>query len=325
MTQTILGEGRDAVLLTNMGGPRALDEVRPFLREIFLDPAIIGAPAFVRIPLANLISTLRAPIARRRYRKIGGRSPVADALSAQARALARNLRDRGCAIRVAWGMRYSAPAIARVLDELAAPGIERLVLVPLFPQYSSTTTATVEDLVRAWWDAKGFDPSKLRIVRSFPTLPGLITAWCDRIRAALGDLPPDAHILFTAHSIPMSRVRAGDPYPAEVRATVGAIVSALPVTCPYALGFQSRFGPVRWLGPRIEKVLRDAARAGMRAVAIVPVSFVCENLETRYDLEIKLRAVAAECGIAPYAVAHTPGDDTAFIAGLAEEIAGSLS
>ncbi|MBN1421358.1 MAG: ferrochelatase, partial [Planctomycetes bacterium] len=158
MTRTIVGDGPDAVLLANMGGPQALGDVRPFLREIFLDPAIIGAPAFVRVPLAHAISTLRAPIARRRYRKIGGRSPLADALSAQARALARVLRDRGRAVRVAWGMRYGTPWIAHVLDDLAAPGLERLVLVPLFPQYSVTTTATVVDLVRAWWDAKGLEP-----------------------------------------------------------------------------------------------------------------------------------------------------------------------
>ncbi|MBN1422001.1 MAG: ferrochelatase, partial [Planctomycetes bacterium] len=155
-------------------------------------------------------------------------------------------------------------------------------------------------------------------------LPGLIEAWCDRIRAALADISTGAHVLFTAHSIPMSRVRAGDPYPDEIRATVDAIISALPVTGPHALGFQSRFGPVRWLGPRIERVLRDAARAGMRAVAVVPVSFVCENLETRYDLEIVLRAAAAERGVAPFAVARTPGDHPAFIAGLAGEVDAAL-
>ena len=302
-----------AVVLLNMGGPSSLDEVEPFLKELFSDPAILGMPGPLRRMLAGRIARKRAPHSRERYERYGGMSPLLDNTRAQSGALQEEL---GCPVREV--MRYGQPGADAVLAGLAELSIDQLVAVSLFPQYSTTTSKTALDNLAGAAARAGMT---VATVESYPTHEGLVQALAEAAVGALegtrasGSANP--HLLFAAHGIPLSRVRRGDPYPREVEATCQAIATGLGLTDSWSLAFQSRVGPTRWLEPAVETEVKRLAATSTDGIAVQPVTFVCENLETMDDLDRDLAREVRDAGIAHFQRGAAPGVHPAFIGTLA--------
>jgi protoporphyrin/coproporphyrin ferrochelatase len=304
------------VVVLAMGGPARPEEVEPFLYRLFSDPAILQAPLGpLRRPLARVIARLRAPGARLRYGLVGG-SPLVSETEAQVRALAEALAGDGWPVAAAYA--YSEPGPAAVVARLAAAGVRRLVALPMYPQRSAATTDAALAGLRV--AARASELGVLEVT-DYPTLPGLITPLADQARAAIARLQVAGRspaVLLTAHGLPERYLRAGDPYVTQVRSSADAFCRAAALACPVALGFQSRLGPVRWVGPAVEDEVVRLAHLGIRELVVVPLTFVCEHLETRYDLDLALRAHAWSAGIVSFERVPAVGTAPAFVAGLAD-------
>lgn len=312
---------RVAVVLTNLGGPDGPDAVRPFLFNLFNDPAIIGLPGVVRTPLARLISSRREKTAQANYDLMGGGSPLLPETRRQAEALAERLKHDapGDETRVFIAMRYWNPLTAETAREVADFQPDHVVLLPLYPQFSTTTTASS---LKAWREA--YDgPGETHVVCCYPDAEGLIEAQTRLIGETLaqaGGAP--VRVLFSAHGIPEKLVRAGDPYQAQVEATVAAVVACMGLT-DWAICYQSRVGPLKWLGPSTPEAIRAAAADGV-GVVVAPIAFVSEHVETLVELDVEYAHLAAEVGCAPYLRAPAVGIEPRFIAALAEAVATAL-
>jgi ferrochelatase len=291
-----------------MGGPANEHEIAGYLRRLLSDPEIMPLPWPLRTLLARRIARRRAPHTAEHYRAIGGASPIADETRVQAEALAREL---GSGFRVRYAFRYSEPGAEQVTASLAHEGVRRLVALPAYPQWSRTTSGSAtDDLGRAARKA-GLD---LTVARSYPQGPGFVDALWDQAGALLAD---STHVVFSAHGLPLRIVRAGDPYVDEIEKTVAALAARLPADTPYSLAFQSRMGMAEWTRPYLADEIQRLGQDGVNAVLVVPVSFACENLETLYELDIEIAALARRCGILAYRRAPAPGCHVGFIAELA--------
>jgi len=310
------------VIVFNLGGPETLEQVKPFLFRLFSDPGIIRIRSDVlRKAVAYSIATLRSPKSRGYYRKIGGGSPLRRITQEQAQALRDELRWSGAHADVFVGMCTWHPFLADALDRVEQSGADRLVVLPLFPQYSVTTTgsgfATLEALLEQRPRLAGLD---IRWIRSWQKHPAYIDAFAGLVERELdrfGDRG-NVHILFSAHSIPESYVKAGDPYLDQTRETVELMAERLGRRNPYRLAFQSKIGPVRWLGPSTNDVIVELGRQGIDQVLVVPVSFVSEHIETLYELDIQYRKVASDAGISVFRRVPALNCDPTFIRGLRE-------
>ena len=312
-----------AVILFNLGGPTAPETVKPFLFNLFNDRAIIGAPQPVRWMLARLIAARRAPVARDIYSHLGGKSPIHEETEAQAAALEAALRERLGADRapsVHVVMRYWGRRAAAVARDLAHRGIRRTILLPLYPQFSTTTSASS---VREWSDCaanSGIGPA-LGGVCCYPVNRGFVSAMADRIAETLaghaGDPP---RILFSAHGLPEKVIGRGDPYRWQVEQTAAAIAEALGArAADRVVCYQSRVGPLKWIGPSTEEEIRRAG-AEARPVLVAPIAFISEHSETLVELDIEYRRLAEAAGVPAYLRAPTVGTHPAFIAGLADMV-----
>ncbi|HVJ53644.1 MAG TPA: ferrochelatase [Aliidongia sp.] len=310
---------RTAIILFNLGGPDNLDAVQPFLFNLFYDPAIIALPKPLRWLVARLISGRRAPVARDIYQHMGGGSPILPNTEVQAAALEAALGpDFKCFIV----MRYWQP---RADDQVLAVrdwSPDRIVLLPLYPQFSSTTSASS---VKEWAEAAqrvGLS-QPVSTLCCYPRQPGFVAAVAERVRAGLAQLPPGLpapRVLFSAHGLPKVTVERGDPYQWQVERSVAAIVEALGMPAlDYTLCYQSRVGPMKWLGPSTDDEVRRAGRDRVPLV-IAPVAFVSEHSETLVELDIEYRHLAEAEGVPAYIRVPTVDADPAFIAGLATEI-----
>jgi ferrochelatase len=310
----------------NLGGPDSLAAVEPFLRNLFADPDVIQLPPVVRWfqPLfARLIAQGRGPKARAAYEQIGGRSPIAEESTAQADAVALELTRRGWRAHgvVAMGCwhPFSDEAVARLVEI----GIRHAVAIPLFPQYSrSTTGSSFVQLERAIAEVAGADGLALARVERYPVAPGYLEAIAERVRAAAATVPlaerPNVPVLFSAHGLPESYIQRGDPYLDEIRTTVVAVATRLGLGARARLCFQSRVGPQRWLGPTTEEALDEVAREGHRSVVVVPIAFTGEHIETLQEIDILYKEQAERAGITCFARARTVGTHPAFIGALAD-------
>jgi ferrochelatase len=309
---------RLAVVLFNLGGPDCPDAVRPFLFNLFRDPAILGLPALVRYPLAALIAGGRAKAARANYALLGGGSPLLPETRAQAQALEAELTGRTQAeVRVFIAMRYWKPLARETARQVAAFEPNDIVLLPLYPQYSSTTTASsLKDWSRAYRGA-----GRSHVIESYPTDAGLVSAHVDAIRetwAAAGS-PQGLRLLFSAHGLPQKIVDAGDPYRTQVEATAAAIAGQLPEFTDWQVCFQSRVGPLKWLEPSTDAEIRRAGAQG-KGVLVSPIAFVSEHVETLVELDHDYARMARTVGATPYLRAPTPGVRPVFIASLAARV-----
>lgn len=319
---------RIAVVLFNLGGPDSLAAVRAFLKNLFSDPAIIAAPGPVRWLLARLIAGRRAPVAREIYAKMGGRSPIVDLTRAQAEALERELGRIAPEHewRVTVAMRYWHPFAAETVRELVSFAPERVVLLPLYPQYSTTTTgSSIADWQRAAAAAALASPTAA--ICCWPEEPGFVDAVARLTDDGLARARSEAagwplRMLFSAHGLPKRVIAAGDPYQWQVERSVAAVTQRLEsssvlgpdvetVTC-----YQSRVGPLEWIGPATDTEITRAGRDG-RAVVVVPIAFVSEHSETLVELDIEYRQLAERSGVPAYVRVPTVATDAGFIAGLA--------
>jgi protoporphyrin/coproporphyrin ferrochelatase len=308
-----------AVVLFNLGGPDSLDAVAPFLRNLFSDKAIITLPWILRWPIAQIIAGRRAPFAREIYAKIGGRSPILEETQAQGRALESVLDKRGFEARAFIAMRYWKPFSAEAAAAVAAFAPDRIVLLPLYPQFSTTTSASSLD---AWAKAAagaGISARQSRVC-CYPQGPGFIAAQTTLIREALARAKPgvDYRLLLSAHGLPKRTVLRGDPYPGQVEKTAAAIVDRLGIKgLDWAVCYQSRVGPLEWIGPSTDA---EIARAGAEAkgVVVAPIAFVSEHSETLVELDIDYAKLARESGVRDYIRVPAAGTRAEFIAGLAD-------
>jgi ferrochelatase len=307
-----------AIVLFNLGGPDSLDAVRPFLRNLFGDPAIIALPAWLRLPVARLIASRRAPKAEKIYAQIGGASPIVGQTEAQARALEAALEGqhewRGYVC-----MRYWHPLTEAVVRSVKKFAPDRIVLLPLYPQFSTTTTGSS---LKAWKEAAEFGVPTPEVT-SYPTEEGFIAASVELVRQALGDAGPGPkRVLFSAHGLPEKIIKAGDPYQSQVEQTARAIAGTI-AGLDWVVCYQSRVGPLKWIGPSTEAEIR---RAGADKVGVVlyPLSFVSEHSETLVELDIDYRRLAQSVGVATYVRVPTVGTHPLFIAGLAKLVRGAL-
>ena len=315
---------RVAVVLFNLGGPDSLDAVEPFLCNLFRDPAIIRAPAPLRHLIARLIARRRGPKARDIYREIGGRSPLLPETEAQAAALAQALGDLG-AVSVTVAMRYWHPMSEAAARQVAAFRPERVVLLPLYPQFSTTTTGSS---LAAWH--KAAESAGIAVptnaVCCYHRADGLIAAHAALIEPILAAAAEagEPRVLFSAHGLPKSVVARGDPYQWQVEETARAIVARLDREgLDWKVCYQSKVGPMAWLGPSIADEIDRAGRDRV-PVVVVPIAFVSEHSETLVELDITYRDHARAAGVPAYHRVPALGTQPAFIAALAHLVRAAL-
>ena len=311
-----------AIILFNLGGPDSLDAVQPFLRNLFGDPAILRLPSLIRRPLASLLARRRTPKARDIYAKIGGSSPILGQTEAQARALEAALGQgdgKGHEWRGYVCMRYWHPMTEAVVRSVERFAPDRIVLLPLYPQFSTTTTASS---FKAWNDSATFKVPTA-VVTDYPTEPGFIAASVELVKQGLAEAGAGPkRVLFSAHGLPERIVKAGDPYQTQIEQTAHAIAQRLEGV-DWSVCYQSRVGPLQWIGPSTEAEIQ---RAGADKVSIVlyPISFVSEHSETLVELDIDYRRLAELDGVPIYVRVPTVGTHPLFIAGLAGLVRDAL-
>jgi ferrochelatase len=307
---------RIAVVLFNLGGPDSPKAVRPFLRNLFADPAIITQPAPVRLALAEVISRSRERSAIANYAQMGGASPLNAETQAQARELQAQLAAArpGDELRVFVAMRYWRPLTAETAAAVAAFAPDEVVLLPLYPQYSTTTTASS---LKAWDAAYKGGGTQRRVCCYFDD-PALIAAHAELIReawAAAGS-PRPVRLLFSAHGLPEKISGSGDPYRWQVERTCAAVAAELGAGWDWQVCYQSRVGPLKWIGPSTVEAIEAAGAEGL-GVVIDPIAFVSEHIETLVELDRDYFEVAEKVGAAPYVRVPALGVTPKFIDGLA--------
>lgn len=317
--------GKIAVVLFNLGGPDNPRAVRPFLFNLFNDPAIIGAPAPIRYGLAKLLSARRAKVARQIYARLGGGSPLLANTQAQATALGHELADLG-EVRVWPAMRYWHPMSEAVAQEIYRYGPDEVVLLPLYPQFSTTTTGSS---ARAWADAaaKAGLAASTRHICCYPSELGFVYALAELIRPALGRAAGHGRprVLFSAHGLPRKIVERGDPYQWQVDESAAAVKRELAMAdLDATVCYQSRVGPLEWIKPYAKA---EIGRAGADRVplVVVPIAFVSEHSETLVELDVEYRRHAEEAGVPHYERVSTVSTHPAFIAGLARLVRNALA
>ncbi|MGR4862883.1 ferrochelatase [Caulobacter sp. LARHSG274] len=290
---------RIAVVLFNLGGPDGPGAVRPFLFNLFRDPAIIGVPALLRYPIAALIAATRTKLAKQNYALMGGGSPLLPETDKQARALEAELAARfpDAEARCFIAMRYWKPLTGETAKAVAAFKPDEVVLLPLYPQYSSTTTGSS---LKAWSKAyKG--PGRVSTVCCYPTDEAFVQAHAELVLAAYQQAgrPGPARLLFSAHGLPEKVIAAGDPYQRQVEATAAAVAARLGEGWDWRVTYQSRVGPMKWIGPSTEDEIRAASQQGL-ALVVTPIAFVSEHIETLVELDHDYREVALKVGCPAY-------------------------
>ena len=316
------GYRRIAVVLFNLGGPDGPAAVRPFLQNLFSDPAIIGAPSLVRLPLAAFLARSREKSAVANYALMGGGSPILEETQSQAAALEHALVRRmpGAEIKVVVAMRHWRPFTADAAREVAAFGPTDVVLCPLYPQYSTTTTASS---LREW--SRHYHGSgEARAICCWYGNAGLIEAHAQQIEKIWREAgQPNVRLLFSAHGLPERVAQSGDPYQWQVQATCAAIATRLGASWDWRICYQSRVGPLKWIGPSTPEAITDAAGDRL-GVLIDPVAFVSEHIETLVELDLEYAELALRVGAPVYLRAPVVGVLEPFIEGAADAVERAL-
>lgn len=311
-----------AVVMMNLGGPDSVDDVEPYLYNIFADRDLIQLPLgfFWQKFLARRISKAKAPESRKIYEAIGGSSPILQFTEDQAKAVGEHL---GPGFKTYAAMRNWSPYIPTVVDRLVEEGATEVVGVPLYPQRSRATSGSaMRELRRAM--RKRAPSIPVYELCCFPDEPGFVDSFASPIQAVYDGLSAErqakVHVLFTAHGLPQKVIDRGDPYLAHVQATVRAVMARLPKGVAHGISFQSRATKAKWLEPATEDALDALAKDGVKDVIVVPVAFVTEHVETLFELDMLLREPALEAGIEGYHRIAAPGTHPAMMEGLAKRI-----
>lgn len=320
-----------AILLLNLGGPDSIKSVKPFLVNLFSDSNIIKLP--IQPLMARFIATKRAKKVIPRYQQIGGGSPINKETEKQAFALETllNSENEKIKFKIFIGMRYWHPLIDEALDKILRSEVKfkKIIALPLFPQYSITTTGSCFKQIKAYFEKKKGEPNSSNIT--------YINSWYDNLiyidslskKIAEGfkkfkDVPiKNIHVVFSAHSIPQTFVDAGDPYKEQIEETVALVLRKTAIR-KYSISYQSRSGPVKWLEPDTKDILKELALAKEKAIMVVPVSFVSDHIETLYEIDILFGDMCRSLGVDQFIRIPSLDADPLFIKALADVVTDSL-
>jgi len=310
--------GKIGIVLFNLGGPLSLNDIEEFLYNLFMDPYIIEIPlrGFPRRMFARFIARRRGEKTKHYYEIMGGKSPQYDLTMQQAHALEKKLREKIDA-RVYVGMRYFKPTIEEAYASLVKDNVGNVVLLPLYPHYSRTTTlSSFEE-----WNRVSENPgTRMKVVQieSYHDDPRYVASVSSRIKEAISKFDEsvrnDVYILFSAHGVPESIIRRGDPYQKQIVETVELVSRSFPN--PHSLAYQSRVGPVKWLGPPTREEIKRLASSGIKDILVVPISFVSEHSETLYEVNHLFRDEATHAGIRQFEMMPALNDSPEFIEAL---------
>ena len=310
---------KKAVILFNLGGPDNLESVEPFLFNLFNDPAIINIPSFLRYPLAKFISKKRAPIAKNIYRKIGNKSPILELTKQQAKSLEQNLLNEDN-YRCFIVMRCWHPRASEVIKKVKEYDPEEIILLPLYPQFSATTSGSS---INEWNELckKENYIIKTKIICCYPTQNNFILSHTSLIKKTLTTIKnKNLKLIFSAHGLPESKIKKGDPYQWHVEQTVKEIMLKLEnENLDYVISYQSRVGPMKWIGPSTDKEIIKYSKE-KKGIVIVPVAFVSEHSETLVELDIEYKKLAEKNGCIFYKRVPALSNDEYFIQGLTDLI-----
>ncbi len=312
------------IVLFQLGGPDSLEAVEPFLYNLFCDPDIIDFPLawLARKPLARYISRRRAPKVAHNYGEIGGQSPIRLLTERQAEAL-RGALSPHLDPFVVIAMRYWHPFTAEAVEQLGSARLDELVLLPLYPHYCRATTGSS---LREWDRCSRQSQMPLRVVRQFYDHPLYLDALVEKINLAMShfDHPEEAHLLFSAHGLPVSFIEQGDPYQGQIEATVKMVMERGAWKNAHTLCYQSKVGRQKWLEPSLDDTVHRLAAAGCRRMLVAPISFVTEHIETLHEINIETRAEATALGVAQFEMMPALNDSPRFIAALADLVLGAV-
>ncbi|MXZ28738.1 MAG: ferrochelatase [Gammaproteobacteria bacterium] len=314
-----------AVVIFNLGGPDTPEAIRPFLLNLFSDPAILRMPNPFRWVAARVITARRAATSEEIYSKVGGGSALLPATVEQAEALKKEIADTAEQVEVFVFMRYWHPLVSETVRSIKDFGPDRIVLLPLYPQFSTTTTGTSVKAFREAAHRQGLSAPQ-DVVCCYPAHHGFLGATVANIRKSLDEASRHGapRLLLSAHALPQRTINAGDPYQWQVEMTSAAIVEALDRTgLDWATCYQSRVGPVQWIGPSTESEVRRAGAAGV-PVVVVPIAFVSEHVETLVEIDMELREIAADTGVPFFTRCPTVAVDCDFIRGLGDLVRGAI-
>lgn len=310
---------KTAVVLFNLGGPDHLEAVQPFLFNLFNDPAIIGLPRPFRMLLARLISKKRAPKAAEIYKEMGGKSPILENTRAQATALEASLSGHG-QVKVFVAMRYWHPFADAVVQQVKTYAPDHIILLPLYPQFSTTTTgSSFKDWLRAARKA-GIEKTPTSQVCCYPTHTEFAKSYAGLIRSYYDEAKQHGapRILFSAHGLPEKIVKRGDPYQWQVEQTTKAVLNELAIEgVDYLNCYQSRVGPLKWIGPSTDQEITRASTEG-KPIVLVPIAFVSEHSETLVELDIEYKHLAEANGCKHYFRVPTVSTEAHFVAALTD-------
>ena len=316
-----------SVVLFQLGGPDSAAAVEPFLYNLFCDPDIIDffGAWFARRPLARYIARKRAGVVRDHYDAIGGHSPIRLLTERQARALEAALAPQ-CDARCFIAMRYWNPLTAEAAAEVNARGAPELVLLPMYPQYSLATTSSSLKEWKRLYNPNGSVP-RAHVIEKFFDHPLYIRAIAEKIALSLTHFsePDRAHIVFSAHGLPLSLIERGDPYAKHVEETVRLVMQCGAWKNRHTLCYQSKVGRRKWLSPSLAETIEKLARAGEKQLLIVPVAFVTEHIETLHEINIEARGEAHKLGVEQFEMMPAVGDSPTFISALADLVVKAIA
>ena len=308
---------KKAVILFNLGGPDNLESIEPFLFNLFNDPAIISIPSFLRYPLAKFISKRRAPIAKNIYREMGNRSPILELTEQQAKSLEKNLSTQG-SYKCFVVMRCWHPRAVDVIKRVQTYNPEEIILLPLYPQFSATTSGSSINEWKKLCEKENYK-TKTKTICCYPTEDNFIESHASLIKKTIKKLNNrNFKLIFSAHGLPESKIRKGDPYQWQVEETVKGIMLKLAgENLDYIITYQSRVGPMKWIGPPTDEEIVKYSKE-KKGLVIVPVAFVSEHSETLVELDIEYKKLAEKNGCSFYKRVPALGIEENFIKGLAK-------
>ena len=291
---------KKAIILFNLGGPDSLEAVQPFLFNLFNDPGIISLPSILRYPLAKFISKRRTPVAKAIYSEMGGKSPILEETQSQADALEKTLKRESDEYKCFIVMRCWKPRAINVIKKVKEFNPQQIILLPLYPQYSNATSGSS---IKEWLDIckKEKLNTETKTICCYPTEKDFILAYANLIKDKINvNKLAETTLIFSAHGLPENKIKQGDPYQWQVENTVNHLVKKLSIkNLNYILSYQSRVGPLKWIGPSTETIIKEEAKK-QKIIVVVPVAFVSEHSETLVELDIEYKKLAIENGSKDY-------------------------
>ena len=289
-----------AVILFNLGGPDSLEAVQPFLFNLFNDPGIISLPTIFRYPLAKFISKRRTPVAKAIYSEMGGKSPILEETQSQADAIEKALKQETDEYKCFIVMRCWNPRAISVIKKVKEFNPQQIILLPLYPQYSNATSGSS---IKEWLDVCKKEKLSIetKTICCYPTEKNFILAYANLIKDKINlNKLAETTLIFSAHGLPENKIKQGDPYQWQVENTVNHLVKKLSIkNLNYILSYQSRVGPLKWIGPSTETIIKEEAKK-QKIIVVVPVAFVSEHSETLVELDIEYKKLAIENGSKDY-------------------------